>query len=94
LLDPIVVDYTLEEQFRSEFSEDEYSEGVTAKEQDLELPMENDDIYKEVHMVVRKTRESLSQNKNILQYVIFVTVVNLVCKNIVTGFMIALCDMV
>ncbi|KAG2174760.1 hypothetical protein INT43_005818 [Umbelopsis isabellina] len=63
---PIVVEDALEDQFRSEFSEDEYSEGVAAKEQDVELGMENDDVYKEVHMIVQRTREGLSKKKNIL----------------------------
>jgi hypothetical protein len=70
-LDTVLVeeslDENLEEQFRSEFSEGEYSEGNAAQEYNVELPMEMDDVYNKVRMVVQKTRLSLSQKKNILQ---------------------------
>jgi ABC-type dipeptide/oligopeptide/nickel transport system ATPase subunit len=58
---------SLEEQFRSEFSEVEYGGGNAAKEQNIELAMEKDEVYKKVQMIVQKTRQSLSQKKNILQ---------------------------
>lgn len=69
MLDAALTEDSLEEQFRSEFSEVEYSGGNAAKEQNIELAMEKDDIYKRVQMIVQKTRQSLSQKKNLLQLV-------------------------
>ncbi|KAG2172406.1 hypothetical protein INT43_004948 [Umbelopsis isabellina] len=57
---------SLEEQFRSEFSEVEYSGGNAAKEQHIEVAVERDEIYKKIRIIVQNTRQSLSLKKNIL----------------------------
>ena len=57
----------MEEQFRSEFSETEYSEGNTAKDISVHMEMQYNDVYKHVYKLVDQTRQSLSEKKNILQ---------------------------
>jgi predicted P-loop ATPase len=61
LLDVALTEDSLEEQFRSELSEVEYGVGNATKEHNVELAMENDEVYKKVQMIVQRTRQTLSR---------------------------------
>jgi hypothetical protein len=61
--DPVLFEDSLEEQIRWEFSEAEYSEGNGAKEQNVELRMEGEEVYRKVYVIVQKARQNLSKKK-------------------------------